>query len=92
MAADFQNLHSNLCCEAKGGAFGSKFATVCVSSNDQNQVDLKGYQVLLQPEICTQCWSIFSVTGLQPVHGSIVREDCLVNDEVVHSRLHTNLI
>ena len=52
MAADFQNLHSNLCSEAKGGAFGSKFVTVCVSGNDQNQVDLKGYQVLSW-SICT---------------------------------------
>ena len=43
MVADF---HSNLCSEAKGGAFGSKFVTVCVSGNNQNQVDLKGYQVL----------------------------------------------
>ena len=47
MVADYQNLHSNLCSElAKGGAFGSKFVTVCVSGNDLNQVDLKGYQVL----------------------------------------------
>ena len=69
MVADFQNLHSNLCSEAKGGAFGSKFVTVCVSGNDQNQVDLKGYQVLSW-SIYTQCWSIFPVTGLQPVHGS----------------------
>ena len=45
MAADFQNLYSNLCGEAKGGSFGSKFVTVCVSGNDQNQVEMKGYQV-----------------------------------------------
>ena len=43
MAADFQNLYSG---EAKGGTFGSKFVTVCVSGNDQNQVEMKGYQVL----------------------------------------------
>ena len=46
MAADFQNLYSNLCSEAKGGTFGSKFVTVCVSGNEQNQVEMKGYQVL----------------------------------------------
>lgn len=45
MAADFQNLYSNLCSEAKGGSFGSKFVTVCVSGNEQNQVEMKGYQV-----------------------------------------------
>ena len=45
MAADFQNLYSNLCSEAKGGTFGSKFVTVCVSGNEQNQVEMKGYQV-----------------------------------------------
>ena len=40
------NLYSNLCGEAKGGSFGSKFVTVCVSGNDQNQIVMKGYQVL----------------------------------------------
>lgn len=45
MAADFQNLHSNPCREAKGGSFGSKFVTVCVSGDETNQVALKGYQV-----------------------------------------------
>lgn len=41
MAADFQNLYSNLCSEAKGGTFGSKFVTVCVSGNEQNQVEIR---------------------------------------------------
>ena len=55
MAADFQNLYSNLCSEAKGGTFGSKFVTVCVSGNEQNQVEMKGYQVLTL--YCIVCWS-----------------------------------
>ena len=75
MAADFQNLHSNLCSEAKGGAFGSKFVTVCVSGNDQNQVDLKGYQVLSWPEICT--WSI-SLSQVSNQCMALVRDDCFV--------------
>ena len=60
MAADFQNLYSNLCGEAKGGSFGSKFVTVCVSGNDQNQVVMKGYQVLplSRNAFCIMVWPL----------------------------------
>ena len=59
MAADFQNLYSNLCGEAKGGSFGSKFVTVCVSGNEQNQVEMKGYQVfpLSHNAFCIMVWA-----------------------------------
>ena len=44
MAAEFQNQHPNPCRHSSSGYFGSKFTTVCVSGNEQNQVDTKGYQ------------------------------------------------
>jgi nuclear protein localization family protein 4 len=44
-AAYFQNMHPNPCKVAKEGYFGSKFITVCVSGNEQNQIHLDGYQI-----------------------------------------------
>ncbi len=45
MAADFQNRFQNPCSLSRNGYFGSKFVSVCVSGNENNQIDLKGYQV-----------------------------------------------
>jgi len=45
MAAELQNIHPNICKLGTSGQFGSKFITVCVSGNESNQIDLKGYQV-----------------------------------------------
>ena len=45
MAADFQNPFPNPCKLSRTGSFGSKFVRVCVSGNETNQIDLKGYQV-----------------------------------------------
>ena len=47
MAADFQNQHPNPCNLSRTGYFGSKFVTLCVSGNETNQIDLKGYQVII---------------------------------------------
>ena len=45
MAAHFQMSNPNTCTQARDGTFGSKFVTVCVSGNESNQGDTKGYQV-----------------------------------------------
>ena len=45
MAADYQNANPSPCKQASNGYFGSKFVTVCISGNELNQVDTKGYQV-----------------------------------------------
>ncbi|KAI6656894.1 Nuclear protein localization protein 4-like protein isoform X1 [Oopsacas minuta] len=45
MAANFQNKHPNLCKLASMGKFGSKFVTVCVEGNQDNEIEMRGYQV-----------------------------------------------
>lgn len=45
MAGMFQNQHKNPCRFASNGFFGSKFATVCVTGDANNQVHMEGYQV-----------------------------------------------
>jgi nuclear protein localization family protein 4 len=44
-AATFQNLHPNPCRSTEEGTFGSKFVTVCVTGNKDNEVHMEGYQV-----------------------------------------------
>ncbi|XP_038211734.1 nuclear protein localization protein 4 homolog [Zerene cesonia] len=45
MAGHYQNQHPNACRHASSGYFGSKFVTVCVTGDTQNQIHLEGYQV-----------------------------------------------
>lgn len=45
MAGDFQNRHPNPCSLSSTGYFGSKFVTVCVTGDMDNQVHMEGYQV-----------------------------------------------
>ncbi|XP_050684096.1 nuclear protein localization protein 4 homolog [Leptidea sinapis] len=45
MAAHYQNKHPNACRHASSGYFGSKFVTVCVTGDSNNQIHLEGYQV-----------------------------------------------
>ena len=45
MGANFQNKHPNLCKLASMGKFGSKFVTVCVGGNQDNEIEMRGYQV-----------------------------------------------
>ncbi|XP_046979099.1 nuclear protein localization protein 4 homolog [Vanessa cardui] len=45
MAGHFQNEHPNACRHASSGYFGSKFVTVCVTGDSNNQIHLEGYQV-----------------------------------------------
>jgi len=44
-AANFQNLNSNPCRSTEEGFFGSKFVTVCVTGNKDNEIHMEGYQV-----------------------------------------------
>lgn len=45
MAAYFQTLHPNPCRLSPDGYFGSKFVTVVVTGDKQNQIHMEGYQV-----------------------------------------------
>ncbi|XP_047505181.1 nuclear protein localization protein 4 homolog [Pieris napi] len=45
MAGHYQNQHPNACRHASSGYFGSKFVTVCVTGDSENQIHLEGYQV-----------------------------------------------
>jgi len=44
-AANFQNIHPNPCRATEEGYFGSKFVTVCVTGNKENEIHMEGYQV-----------------------------------------------
>lgn len=44
-AAAHQNLYPNKCKLTDEGVFGSKFVTICVSGNKDNEVHMEGYQV-----------------------------------------------
>uniref|UniRef100_A0A8D8ZK58 Nuclear protein localization protein 4 homolog n=1 Tax=Cacopsylla melanoneura TaxID=428564 RepID=A0A8D8ZK58_9HEMI len=45
MAGHLQNLHPNPCRFSPGGYFGSKFVTICVTGDKDNQVHMEGYGV-----------------------------------------------
>jgi len=45
MAGYFQNCHPNPCELSPSGYFGSKFVTVCVTGDKDNQVHMEAYQV-----------------------------------------------
>lgn len=45
LAGHFQNVHPNPCRLAPDGTFGSKFVTVCVTGDKNNQIHMEGYQV-----------------------------------------------
>ncbi|KAI8796398.1 nuclear protein localization protein 4 [Biomphalaria glabrata] len=45
MAADFQNKYPNPCSLSPDGHFGSKFVTVVVTGDNDNQIHFEGYQV-----------------------------------------------
>lgn len=45
MAGFFQNSHPNPCQLSTSGYFGSKFVTVCVTGDKENQVHMEAYQV-----------------------------------------------
>ncbi|XP_046916079.2 nuclear protein localization 4 [Dermatophagoides farinae] len=48
MAGFFQNCHPNPCSLSKSGYFGSKFVTVCLTGDRNNQVHIEAYQVTNQ--------------------------------------------
>lgn len=45
MAAEFQNRYPNKCRWSSDGEFGSKFVTVIVTGDKDNQIHFEGYQV-----------------------------------------------
>jgi nuclear protein localization family protein 4 len=45
MAGHLQNAHPNPCRLSPDGYFGSKFVTVCVTGDRDNQIHMEGYQV-----------------------------------------------
>lgn len=45
MAGHLQTQHPNPCRLSPTGYYGSKFVTVCVTGDSQNQVHMEGYQV-----------------------------------------------
>lgn len=44
-SAHYQNLFPNKCKQTDDGVFGSKFVTVCVTGNKENEIHMEGYQV-----------------------------------------------
>uniref|UniRef100_A0A2R5LLL1 Nuclear protein localization protein 4 homolog n=1 Tax=Ornithodoros turicata TaxID=34597 RepID=A0A2R5LLL1_9ACAR len=60
MAGHYQNSHPNPCKLSPDGYFGSKFATVCVTGDKENQVHMEGYQV------SNQCMALVKDNCLVP--------------------------
>ena len=50
-SAHYQNLFPNKCKQTDDGVFGSKFVTVCVTGNKENEIHMEGYQVYLPSSI-----------------------------------------
>ncbi|CAO1417257.1 unnamed protein product [Diamesa tonsa] len=48
LAGYFQNLYPNPCRYSSNGFFGSKFVTVCVTGDSENQIHMEGYSVSAQ--------------------------------------------
>ncbi|CAG9803890.1 unnamed protein product [Chironomus riparius] len=48
LAGHFQNLHPNVCRQSSNGYLGSKFVTICVTGDKENQIHMEGYQVSAQ--------------------------------------------
>jgi len=58
--AHYQNMHPNKCKLTDEGVFGSKFVTVCVTGNSENEIHMEGYQV------SNQCMSLVKDEILVP--------------------------
>ena len=66
-AAAYQNLLPNKCKLTDEGVFGSKFVTICVSGNKDNEVHMEGYQVACDSMPVISVAAL--LLGLKPVHG-----------------------
>jgi nuclear protein localization family protein 4 len=62
LAAHLQNKHPSPCKECEDGEYGSKFVTVVVSGNDQNELDYRAYQVSQQGMDLEQAEGILEYT------------------------------
>jgi len=59
-AANYQNMFPNKCKLTDEGMFGSKFVTICVTGNKDNEIHMEGYQV------SNQCMSLVGDNILVP--------------------------
>lgn len=62
LAAHLQNKHPSPCKECDDGVYGSKFVTVVVSANEQNELDYRAYQVSQQGMDLEQAEGILEYT------------------------------
>jgi len=62
LAAHLQNMHPSPCKECDDGIYGSKFVTVVVSGNEQNELDYRAYQVSQQGMDLEQAEGILEYT------------------------------
>ena len=76
LAADLQNKHPNPCKHASSAFFGSKFTTLCVSGNEQHEVEIHGYQVYTPTVVGVACSNYSIQVSNQCM--ALVRDDCLV--------------
>lgn len=63
-SAAFQNKYPNSCKLSTDGYFGSKFVTVCVTGDEQNQIHMEGYQV------SNQCMALVKDNCLLPTQDA----------------------
>ena len=64
MAGYFQNCHPNFCQLSTSGYFGSKFVTICVTGDKNNQIHMEAYQV------SNQCMALVRDNCLVPTKDS----------------------
>ncbi|XP_053211290.1 nuclear protein localization protein 4 homolog [Panonychus citri] len=63
-AGHFQNIYPNICRLSTSGYFGSKFVTVCVTGDKDNQIHMEGYQV------SNQCMALVRDNCLLPTRDA----------------------
>ncbi|XP_015791716.1 nuclear protein localization protein 4 homolog [Tetranychus urticae] len=64
LAGHFQNVYPNACRLSTQGYFGSKFVTVCVTGDKDNQIHMEGYQV------SNQCMALVNDNCLLPTRDA----------------------
>lgn len=66
LAADLQSKYPNPCKHSASGYFGSKFTTLCISGNEKQEVESRGYQV----GVAWWVEIIMACSGFKPVYVS----------------------
>lgn len=75
MAGFFQNCHPNPCKLSKNGFFGSKFVTICVTGDSNNNVHTEAYQV------SNQCMALVRDECLVPTFTPELAYVCESNNQ-----------